>query len=226
MLAAIIRFIVEKLHVPVTGYILLRLSLVLLGSLSALALLERRFKALARFRNEKSTALNLAVARVAVAATLLWQVRLGEILLTTSLDPALQVPFRIWGWLDSRLLGPPSFITAIYAIFVLSAVLMLIGLSGRLASAITCICAVYLISFLFLYGKVDHNIPPLGLFLRGMRVLPLYRHPFARCRVGRLPGRRRRQVAPHPAQPGIWLRSAFHVDFRRLGLLLPGPLEV
>ncbi len=154
--ALIVQFIVERLHVPVTAFILLRLSLVLLASLLTLAILQWRFKAITRFLSEKSTALNLAVARVAVAATLLWQVRLHEILLNTSLDPALRVPFRIWGGLAARLVAPPGLITAIYAIFVASAVLMLIGLFGRAASAITAISAVYLISFLFLYGKVDH----------------------------------------------------------------------
>jgi hypothetical protein len=154
--AWIVQFIVEKLHVPVTAFILLRLFLVLLASLLTLAILEWRFKALTRFLSEKSTALNLAVARVAVAATLLWQVRLHEILINTSLDPTLRVPFRIWGGWAARLVAPPAFITAIYAIFVASALLMLIGLLGRAASAITAISAVYLISFLFLYGKVDH----------------------------------------------------------------------
>jgi predicted DCC family thiol-disulfide oxidoreductase YuxK len=151
-----VQFIVEKLHVPVPGFILLRLFLVLLASLLTLAILQWRFKALTRFLNEKSTALNLAVARVAVAATLLWQIRLQEILLHASLDPALRVPFRIWGGLASRLTAPPAWITVIYAVFVVSAILMLIGLFGRVASAIVAICAVYLISTLFLYGKVDH----------------------------------------------------------------------
>jgi Vitamin K-dependent gamma-carboxylase len=148
--------IVEKLHQLFSGFILLRVFFVLLGSLGTLATLEWRFNALTRFLHEKSTALNLAVARVAVAATLLWQVRLHDILLTTSLDPALRVPFRIWGGVALRLIAPPAGMNAIYAIFLVSAFLMLIGLLGRVASAVTAIGAVYLISFLFLYGKVDH----------------------------------------------------------------------
>ena len=154
--ASVVQFIVQKLHVPVTAFALLRLLLVLLASLAALAIVEWRFKALTHFLNEKSTALNLAVARVAAAATLLWQIRLREILLNTSLDPALRVPFRIWGGVAARLVAPPAILAAIYAIFLLSAFLMLIGLFGRIASAITAISAVYLISPLFLYGKVDH----------------------------------------------------------------------
>src|SRR5271170_7986380 len=106
--ALLVQFIVEKLHVPVTGFILLRLILVLLGSLVTLAMLEWRFKAVSRFLNQKSTALNLAVARVAVAATLLWQIRLHDILLYTSLAPALKVPFRVWGGLASHLIAPPA----------------------------------------------------------------------------------------------------------------------
>src|SRR3984885_142464 len=154
--ASVVQFIVQKLHVPVTAFALLRLLLVLLASLAALAIVEWRFKALTRFLHEKSTALNLAVARVAVAATLLWQIRLHDILVTTSLDPALRVPFRIWGGLALRLIAPPAGMKAIYAIFLVSGLLMLIGLFGRVASAVTAIGAVYLISFLFLYGKVDH----------------------------------------------------------------------
>jgi len=148
--------VLEKLHVAVSIFVVLRLLLVLLGSVLAIAILEWRHKALTRFLNEKSTALNLAVARVAVAATLLWQIRLHPILLDTSLDPALRVPFRIWGRLAAHLVAPPPVITAIYAIFLASTVLMLIGLAGRIASAVTAITATYLISFLFLYGKVDH----------------------------------------------------------------------
>jgi len=148
--------IFERLHLLFSGFVLLRVLFVLLGSLGTLAILEWRFKALTRFLHEKSTALNLAVARVAVAATLLWQVRLHDILLTTSLDPALRVPFRIWGGVALRLIAPPAGMKAIYAIFLVSAFLMLIGLFGRVASAVTAIGAVYLISFLFLYGKVDH----------------------------------------------------------------------
>ena len=89
--------IAEKLHFPVSGFGLLRLFLVLLGTLLILGILEWRFQALTRFLNEKSTALNLAVARVAVAATLLWQMPFHGILLNTSLDPVLRVPFKFWG---------------------------------------------------------------------------------------------------------------------------------
>jgi len=154
--ASVVQFIAEKLHVPVTSFVLLRLFLVLLASLTTLSIIEWRFKAITRFLNEKSTALNLAVARVAVAATLLWQIRLHEILINTALDPGLRVPFRIWGRLAARLVAPPAILAAIDAIFLLSAFLMLIGLFGRIASAITAISAIYLISPLFLYGKVDH----------------------------------------------------------------------
>jgi hypothetical protein len=151
-----VHLIIEKLHPLFHDFVLLRVIFVLLGSLGTLAILEWRFKALTRFLHEKSTALNLAVARVAVAATLLWQIRLHDILVTTSLDPALRVPFRIWGGLALRLIAPPAGMKAIYAIFLVSGLLMLIGLFGRVASAVTAIGAVYLISFLFLYGKVDH----------------------------------------------------------------------
>jgi hypothetical protein len=153
-------------------FLVLRLFLVLLVSLSTLAILEWRFKALTRFLNEKSTALNLAVARVAVAATLLWQIRLNDILLSTGLDPALRVPFRIWGSLALRLMAPPALMTAIYAFFLLSAFLMLIGLFGRIAAATTAISAVYLISFLFLYGKVDHTYHHLVFFAVVCAVFP------------------------------------------------------
>jgi hypothetical protein len=153
-------------------FLVLRLFLVLLVSLSTLAILEWRFKALTRFVNEKSTALNLAVARVAVAATLLWQIRLNDILLSTGLDPALRVPFRIWGSLALRLMAPPALMTAIYAFFLLSAFLMLIGLFGRIAAAVTAISAVYLISFLFLYGKVDHTYHHLVFFAVVCAVFP------------------------------------------------------
>jgi hypothetical protein len=153
-------------------FLVLRLFLVLLVSLSTLAILEWRFKALTRSLNEKSTALNLAVARVAVAATLLWQIRLNDILLSTGLDPALRVPFRIWGSLALRLMAPPALMTAIYAFFLLSAFLMLIGLFGRMAAAVTAITAVYLISFLFLYGKVDHTYHHLVFFAVVCAVFP------------------------------------------------------
>ena len=153
-------------------FLVLRLFLVLLVSLSTLAILEWRFKALTRFLNEKSTALNLAVARIAVAGTLLWQIRLNDILLSTALDPALRVPFQIWGSLALRLIAPPALMTAIYAIFLLSAFLMLIGLFGRIAAAVTAISAVYLISFLFLYGKVDHTYHHLVFFAVVCAVFP------------------------------------------------------
>jgi hypothetical protein len=58
--------------------------------------------------------------------------------------------------LAAHLIAPAPVMTAIYAIFLVSAFLMLIGLAGRIAAAITAITATYLISFLFLYGKVDH----------------------------------------------------------------------
>lgn len=153
-------------------FLVLRLFLVLQVSLATLAILEWRFKALTRFLNEKSTALNLAVARIAVAATLGWQIRLHDILLSTALDPALRVPFRIWGSLALRLMAPPALMTAIYAIFLLSAFLMLIGLFGRIAAAVTAMSAVYLISFLFLYGKVDHTYHHLVFFAVVCAVFP------------------------------------------------------
>ncbi|HUA21676.1 MAG TPA: HTTM domain-containing protein [Bryobacteraceae bacterium] len=143
-------------ELPVSRFILLRLFLVLSGTLLAVAVLERRYSVLTRFRNEKSTALNLAIARIAVAATLLWQIHLHEILLATSLDPVLRVPFRIWGSLASRLIAPPAITTSVYAIFLVSTLCMLLGLFGRFAAAVTATSAVYLISPLFLYGKVDH----------------------------------------------------------------------
>jgi predicted DCC family thiol-disulfide oxidoreductase YuxK len=62
--------------------------------------------------------------------------------------------------------------TAIYAIFLLSAFLMLIGLFGRIAAAVTAISAVYLISFLFLYGKVDHIYHHLVFFAVVCAVFP------------------------------------------------------
>src|SRR6202034_3216830 len=139
----------QTLPVAVSDFLLLRLLLVLFASLLALGILEWRYKALTRFLNEKSTALNLAVARIAVAGTLLWQIRLHPIVMNTSLDPALQVPFRIWGRLAAHLIAPPPVTTVIYAIFLLSTLLMLIGLAGRIASAITAITATYLISFFF-----------------------------------------------------------------------------
>src|SRR5580658_1588284 len=148
--------ILEKLHSPVSAFVLLRACLVLLAAFVALGILEWRLKALTGFVNQKSTALNLAVARMAVAATLLWQIHRHEILLNTALDPALRVPFQIWGGLAFRLLAPPAGITAMYVVFQVSALLMLIGLFGRIASAVTALTSVYLISYLFLYGKVDH----------------------------------------------------------------------
>ena len=62
--------------------------------------------------------------------------------------------------------------TAIYAIFLLSAFLMLIGLFGRIAAAVTAMSAVYLISFLFLYGKVDHTYHHLVFFAVVCAVFP------------------------------------------------------
>jgi HTTM domain len=144
--------------------VLMRHALFLLATLSAFAAIEWRFDTLSRFFHEKSTALNLAVARVAVAATLLWQVRLQVILGNASLDPVLRVPFLFWGRLAMHWIGPPRVITAVYIIFVVSAFLLLIGLFGRAASAITAISALYLISPLFLYGKVDHVYHHLIIF--------------------------------------------------------------
>lgn len=153
-----------KIHYPVYGFGLLRLLLVLFGSVLLLAFFEWRFKTLTRFRNEKSTALNLAVARVAVAATLLCQVHLQEILLNASIDPALSIPFRVWGRLFAHLQVPPAGITAIYWIFLVSALLMLIGLFGRVAAAVAAVSATYLFSLLFINGKVDHNYHHLIFF--------------------------------------------------------------
>lgn len=135
---------------------ILRVGAVLLTTLFIAAFLQWRYQALTNFINEQSTALNLAVARIAVAATLLWQVRLHAIVLHSSLNPVLRVPFKIWGRFAVRLIGPPALTTAVYGIFLVSASLMLIGLFGRVASAASGAGALYLISPLFLFGKVDH----------------------------------------------------------------------
>ncbi len=134
----------------------LRLTLIVLLALSLLALLEHRYQILSRFLSRKSTALNLAVTRIAVLLALFNEVDIEKILTFARLDSALLFPPKGWHLLAAVFPRSPQVVHAAYAAFLVSATLALIGLFGRWALAATALSAFYLLTIPQLFGKVDH----------------------------------------------------------------------
>ena len=152
-----------------TDLILPLINVFLLTAAGAIVLLlaEKRWKLLTSFRQEKSSALNLAIARVVIISTLVSKISLSYELSYSRLDSALIVPPLGWAHLAAHVPRNPSLITILYVVFVAFGALAIVGLYGRLACCITSAVGFYLLTLPQLFGKInhDHNLILFGFIL-------------------------------------------------------------
>src|ERR1700683_4314349 len=101
-----------------TDLILPLINVFLLTAAGAIVLLlaEKRWKLLTSFRQEKSSALNLAIARVVIISTLVSKISLSYELSYSRLDSALIVPPLGWAHLAAHAPRNPSLITILYVV--------------------------------------------------------------------------------------------------------------
>lgn len=146
---------------------LIRVFLLFGGAVLGLRFLEWRWNILSNFWNEKTHAVNLALARVVIMATLLFRTSLGYLLSYSRLDSALIVPPLGWGHIAAHVPRDPALLTAGYFSFVLCGVLAIAGLYGRVACLLTSLTGIYLLAIPQLFGKVnhDHHLVLFGLIL-------------------------------------------------------------
>jgi len=146
---------------------LVNVFLLTLAGAIVLLLAEKRWKLLSSFRLEKSTALNLAVARVVIIATLVSKISLNYELSYSRLDRALIVPPLGWAHLAAHVPRNPNLITVLYVLFVAFGALAIVGLYGRLACCVTSAVGFYLLTLPQLFGKInhDHNLVLFGFIL-------------------------------------------------------------
>jgi hypothetical protein len=152
-----------------TDLILPLINVFLLTSAGAIVLLlaEKRWKLLSSFRLEKSSALNLAVARVVIMTTLVSKISLNYELSYSRLDRALIVPPLGWAYLAAYVPRNPNLISVLYVLFVAFGALAIAGLYGRLACCVTSAVGFYLLTLPQLFGKInhDHNLILFGFIL-------------------------------------------------------------
>ena len=152
-----------------TDLILPLVNVFLLTSAGAIVLLlaEKRWKLLSSFRLEKSTALNLAVARIVIMSALVSKISLSYELSYSRLDRALIVPPLGWAHLAAYVPRNPNLITVLYVLFVAFGALAIVGLCGRLACCVTSAVGFYLLTLPQLFGKInhDHNLVLFGFIL-------------------------------------------------------------
>lgn len=136
---------------------LIRVFVLFGGAVLCLRFLEWRWCVLSNFWNKKSHALNLAIARVVIMTTLLFRTSLGYLLSYSRLDSALIVPPLGWGHLAVYVPRDPTLLTVTYLVFVVSGVLAIAGLYGRVACLLTSILGTYLLAIPQLFGKINHD---------------------------------------------------------------------
>jgi hypothetical protein len=146
---------------------LVRVFLLALAALVALIVAEKRWRLLSSFRDEPSSALNLAIARIAVMSTLLSKISLRSEVSYSVLDKSLIVPPIGWSHLAVHVPRNPDLITILYVLFVAFSALAIVGLYGRLASLLASAAGFYLLTLPQLFGKInhDHNLILFGFIL-------------------------------------------------------------
>jgi hypothetical protein len=143
---------------------IIRFLSVLAAAVVVLAVLERRWQILTRFRRETADAPDLAIARITVMALVLWQTRLPILLRFARLDAALIVPPRGWSHLANLVPLDSTTIVVAYGALLVSASAGLVGWNGRLMCGLTALLAFYLHTIPQLFGKVNHTANHLVLF--------------------------------------------------------------
>ncbi len=136
---------------------ILRFSLVLVAALLVLCFQERRWRVISDFRREKSTALNLAVARIVILCVILHAINLHQELVFSELDSALLYPPRGWAAFARLIPRSPHLARSVYVVFVVAAVCGIIGLLTRFSCGVTCLASFYLLTLPQLFGKVNHS---------------------------------------------------------------------
>ena len=135
----------------------LRFSLLLVLALMVLYLTELRWHLVTRFLREESAALNLAVIRVVILSLLMQTIQLRGELVFSEMDAALLYPPRGWSRFAYLIPRSPDLVRVVYAVFIISAVLGIIGFFTRFFCGITCVCSFYLMTLPQLFGKVNHS---------------------------------------------------------------------
>jgi hypothetical protein len=119
-------------------------------------LADRRWHLVAKFMAEKRTPLDLAVIRILLMAWLM-RLSLSRVLVFAQLDPALVYPPTGWGRLAVMFPRNQHLIEGAYVVFLVSAVLALIGLWTRVSVPLAAAGAFYLMTIPQLFGKINHD---------------------------------------------------------------------
>ena len=119
-------------------------------------LADRRWHVVARFMAEERTPLDLGVLRIVLMAWLM-RLSLSRVLVFAQLDPALVYPPTGWGRLAVMFPRNPHLIQGAYVVFLVSAVLALIGLWTRVSVPLAAAGAFYLMTIPQLFGKINHD---------------------------------------------------------------------
>ena len=119
-------------------------------------LADRRWRLVAKFMAEKRTPLDLGVIRIVLMAWLM-QTSLSQALVFAQLDPALVYPPTGWGRLALMFPRNQHLIHGAYVVFLVSAVLALIGLWTRVNVPLAAAGAFYLMTIPQLFGKINHG---------------------------------------------------------------------
>jgi hypothetical protein len=146
---------------------LIKVFLVALSAVAALAIAEKRWKLLSAFHAEMSSALNLAIARIAIMSTLLSKISLSSELSYSGLDKSLISAPMGWSHMAAYLPRSHGLILVLYGLFLVFGALAIVGYYGRFACLLASSLGFYLLTLPQLFGKVnhDHNLILFGFIL-------------------------------------------------------------
>ena len=134
----------------------LRMAAIVLIAFLIFYFLERRYRSVSQFLLRETSALNLAVVRIAVLIAIWHEISTQRIFTFARLDPALLAPPKGWSWAAGMFPRNNHLVEAFYATFVIGVAFALVGLFSRTALIVTAISSAYLLTIPQLFGKVDH----------------------------------------------------------------------
>lgn len=133
----------------------LALLVAVLGGI-AVAGVRRRPGLLRDFLNARDSAVNLAVLRIVVFGILVANPRWREAIELSNLPRDLQRPPSGLPWMLDVVPPTPGLVRVLAALFVLSALLSMLGIATRYSAVLCVTLGIYVIGIPQFYGKVSH----------------------------------------------------------------------
>ena len=137
--------------------LLARVSSLVLLAVLALWAIEWRWKIVSRFFDERRTALDLSVFRIALMMAYVISVDPTQVLRLAKLDPALIVPPVGWGPMANWFPRNVVLAELVAVAFFVSIGLALIGLWTRISVVVAVLAGFYLFTIPQLFGKINHS---------------------------------------------------------------------